>query len=305
MNGRVAWASGTGGTYLVTADSGATWRAGVVPGAEALDFRDIHAVDARTAYLLASGPGEKSRVYKTNDSGSHWTLQFTNPDPKGFFDSIAFYDARHGILLGDPVDGHFVILTTADGGKTWLRQAGPQALAGEGAFAASGTCLITHGRSEAWFGTGGIGGARVFHSRDRGQTWNVAQTPVRNDAASAGIFSLAFSNGRHGIAVGGDYTKPSESRHNIAITSNGGRTWMEPAGPPPQGYRSVVVYVPNRKMWIAAGTTGSDISYDDGNSWQQFDHGAFNAVSFRATGFAAGPDGRIAVFQRNPGTPKR
>ncbi len=201
------------------------------------------------------------------------------------------------------MDGHFVVVTTADGGKTWLRQAGPPSLSGEGAFAASGTCLITRGRNEAWFGTGGPGGARVFHSRDGGRTWSAAQTPVRNDAASAGIFSLAFSDALHGIAAGGDYAKPSESRHNIAVTTDGGRTWVEPAGAHPGGYRSAVVFVPKRKMWAAVGTTGSDISYDGGTSWQQFDHGAFNAVSFSGTGFAAGPDGRIAVFQWAAGTP--
>ena len=33
VNNRVAWASGTGGTFTVTTDGGATWHAGVVPGA--------------------------------------------------------------------------------------------------------------------------------------------------------------------------------------------------------------------------------------------------------------------------------
>lgn len=273
MNDRVVWASGTGRTYLETTDGGETWRTAAVPGAEALDFRDVHAVDDRTAYLLASGPGEKSQVYKTSDSGSHWTLQFTNPDPKGFFDAFAFWDARRGILLGDPVDGRFVILTTIDGGEHWLRQPGPPALPNEGAFAASGTCLIVAGRHEAWFVTGGPGGARVFHSPDVGRPWSVVQTPIRNDTASAGIFSLAFRDRRHGIAVGGDYAKPSEGLHTVAVTSDGGRTWTEPAGSHPTGYRSAVVFVPGQKMWIAVGTSGSDFSYDNGNNWTPFDSG--------------------------------
>ena len=301
-NGRVVWASGTGGTYIATTDGGATWHAGIVPGAEALDFRDAHVVDAHTVYLLASGPGDKSRIYKTIDGGAHWTLQFTNPDPKGFFDAIAFWDVRHGIVLGDPVDGEFLILTTIDGGEHWMRQHTPPALPNEGAFAASGTCLIVRGQHEAWFATGGPGGARVFYSQNGGRTWAVAQTPVRNDAAAAGIFSLAFSDSRHGIAVGGDYTKPAESQHNIAVTSDGGRTWTEPSGPHPNGYRSAVAFVPDKKMWIALGTTGSDISYDDGKSWKPFDTGAFNAVSFVSSksGWAVGPNGRLAQFRSNP-----
>jgi len=301
-NGRVVWASGTGGTYIATTDGGATWHAGIVPGAEALDFRGVHGVDARAAYLLASGPGDKSRIYQTIDGGAHWTLQFTNPDPKGFFDAITFWDVRHGIVLGDPVDGEFVILTTTDGGEHWMRQHTPPALPNEGAFAASGTCLIVRGQHQAWFATGGQGGARVFYSQDGGRTWAVAQTPVRNDAAATGVFSLAFSDSRRGIVVGGDYTKPAESQHNIAVTSDGGLTWTEPDGPHPNGYRSAVGFVPDKKMWIAVGTTGSDISYDDGKIWKLFDTGAFNSVSFLSSksGWAVGLNGRLAQFRLNP-----
>jgi photosystem II stability/assembly factor-like uncharacterized protein len=301
-NRGVVWASGTGGTYIATTDGGATWHTGIVPGAEALDFRGVHAVDARTVYLLASGPGDKSRIYKTIDGGAHWALQFTNPDSKGFFDAITFWDARHGIVLGDPVDGEFVILTTNDGGEHWMRRHTPRALPNEGAFAASGTCLIVRGQHQAWFVTGGPGGARVFHSPDGGRTWVVAQTPVRNDAAAAGVFSLAFSDSRHGIVVGGDYTKPAESQHNIAVTSDGGRTWTEPNGRHPSGYRSAIAFVPDKKMWIAVGTTGSDISYSDGKTWKLFDTGAFNAVSFISSksGWAVGPNGRLAQFRLNP-----
>jgi len=303
---RVVWASGTAGTYISTVDGGATWHAATVPGAEALDFRDVHAVDARTVYLLASGPGDKSRIYKTTDSGAHWALQFTNPDPTGFFDAMAFWDARHGVILGDPVDGEFVILTTADGGEHWMRQHTPRALPHEGAFAASGTCLIVQGRDQAWFATGGVDGARVFYSEDRGRTWRVARTPVRNDSASAGIFSLAFSDARHGIAVGGDYSKPAETQHNIAVTSDGGRTWVEPAGPHPSGYRSAVAFVPDKRIWIAVGTTGSDVSYDNAKSWKLFDTGAFNAISFVSSkaGWAVGPNGRLAEFTLDPGSAK-
>ena len=298
VNDRVVWASGSGGAYLLTTNGGVTWRAAIVPGAETLDFRGVHALNASSAYLLASGPGEKSRIYKTTDSGAHWTLQFTNPDSKGFFDAIAFWDTLHGIVLGDPVDGAFVILTTSDGGEHWLRQHTPPALPSEGAFAASNSCLIVRVPHKAWFGTGGPRGARVFHSEDSGRTWTVAQTPVRNDGAPAGIFSLAFSDARHGMAVGGDYTEPAETEHNIAVTSDGGQTWIEPVGSHPHGYRSAIAFVPDKKMWVAAGTTGSDVSYDDGRIWTLFDSGAFNALSFISskTGWAVGPNGRLASY---------
>jgi len=295
VNAQVVWASGTAGTVLVTTNGGTTWRAMPVPDAGQLDFRDVEAFDDRIAYLLASGPGEKSRIYKTSDGGRNWTLQFTNPDSKGFFDAFAFWDARHGMLLGDPVDGEFVILTTGDGGTHWQRQHGPPALPKEGAFAASGTSLIVQGKNECWFATGGEGAARVFRSADRGRAWMAAATPVRNDA-TAGIFSLAFRGQRHGIAAGGDYAKPGETARNLAITSDGGRTWHEPRGTHPAGYRSAIVFSASRGEWIAVGPSGSDISTDDGENWKAIDRGAFNALSVARDGslWAVGPDGRIA-----------
>ena len=299
---KVVWASGTNGTYLQTTDGGATWRVAVVPGAEALDFRDVHGVDDRTAYLLSSGPGDKSRIYKTTDSGAHWDLQLTNSNPAGFWDAMAFWSSERGIVLGDPVDGKFVILVTNDGGAHWKYQVGPSALRAEGAFAASGTCLIIRGYHEAWFGTGGPGAARMFHSGDAGDSWTVSTTPIRKDSASAGIFSITFSDPMHGVVVGGDYTKPAEASHNIAITADGGQTWTEPKGRHPAGFRSAVTSFGDHLTWIATGPSGSDVSYDFGKTWKPFDHAGYNAITilseffFSTTGWAVGPKGALAEF---------
>jgi photosystem II stability/assembly factor-like uncharacterized protein len=299
VNAKVVWASGTAGTWLRTTDGGLKWTSAQVVGAEDLDFRDVHGVDERTAYLLSIGAGDKSRIYKTVDAGEHWKLEFTNPDAKGFFDALAFWDARHGMLLGDPVDGHFVVMTTDDGGEHWQRRDTPSAVPNEGAFAASGTCLVVAGTREAWFGTGGVEGARVFHTADGGATWSVARTPVRSDAAAAGIFSLAFSDAMHGIAVGGDYSKPEDATRNIAVTSDGGKTWTEPQGVHPKGFRSAVALLPGTSLWVTAGTSGSDVSSDGGTNWRPFDKGSYNAVSFvsASAGFAVGPKGRIAALE--------
>src|SRR5512137_1570489 len=224
----VAWASGNNGTVVRTTDGGATWTHVVVPGAESLDFRDIEAFGADTAYMLAIGPGDKSRIYKTTDGGKTWALQFTNPDARAFYDALAFWDEQHGIAVGDPVDGRFTILRTADGGTTWTRVPAasmPEALPGDGAFAASGTCLTVHGSRHAWFGTGGAARARVFRSADQGLTWAVADTPIMAGNASSGVFSLAFSDPEHGIAVCGDYRVERETGDNLAITNDGGLTW--------------------------------------------------------------------------------
>ena len=121
VNAKVVWASGTQGTYVRTTDGGITWKSGTVPGAADLDFRDVHAADERKAFLLSIGEGEKSRIYQTADGGNTWALRFINHDPRGFLDAIAFWDADHGIAMGDPVDGRFTILTTGDGGVNWKK----------------------------------------------------------------------------------------------------------------------------------------------------------------------------------------
>src|SRR5271166_6473779 len=119
----VAWASGAHGTYLRTIDGGRTWSPAQVPGAEALDFRAVVAFSADEAFLMSAGPGEQSRIYHTSDGGNRWQLQFTNSNPKGFFDSMVFWDARHGVVLGDPIPDEagvlkFELLMTEDG-QNW------------------------------------------------------------------------------------------------------------------------------------------------------------------------------------------
>src|SRR5947208_13643045 len=95
VNDKIIWASGTAGTVIRTIDGGKTWQVMTVPGAEKLDFRDIEAFDAKTAYVLSIGTGAASRIYKTTDGGSHWNLQFTNPDQKALYDAIACWDRNN------------------------------------------------------------------------------------------------------------------------------------------------------------------------------------------------------------------
>jgi photosystem II stability/assembly factor-like uncharacterized protein len=298
VSDRVAWASGTEGTVVLTLDGGKTWDRRNVLGASDLDFRDIEAFDERTAYILSIGEGSQSRIYKTLNSGATWALQLTNPDPKGFLDALAFWDAEHGLVLGDPVGGRFVILSTDDGGKTWNRTAQggmPAALLGEGAFAASGTCLVVQGDRTAWFGTGG---GRVFRSTDRGRSWTVHSTPIRAGNGSSGIFSLGFWDADHGVAVGGDYKETDRAGNVCALSSDGGRSWRLPRGPGPAGYRSAVVRVPDTPgpTLIAVGPTGTDWSEDGGETWTKLAGDGFHAAAIKSplVGWAVGEHGRIA-----------
>lgn len=305
-NGTVAWASGSGGTYARTTDGGVSWQSSVMPGASQLDFRDVQAVDANTAYLLSIGPGEASRIYKTTDGGSAWTLQFTNNNAKAFFDAFAFWDARTGIAVSDPVDGKFILIKTTDGGATWKELTNaklPPAIQGDGAFAASGTCIAVQGKRNVWFGTGGGAVARIFRSTDAGDTWKAASTPITAGNASSGIFSIAFKDQKNGVIVGGDYRKENETGDNLATTTDGGATWALAKGTP-SGFRSAVAYVDGsrRAMLVAVGPSGSDYSIDDGESWVSLGSMGFHAVSIAGVdaGWAVGEGGRIAKYAGAP-----
>jgi photosystem II stability/assembly factor-like uncharacterized protein len=299
---KVAWASGNKGTVLRTVDGGVTWVILPVPDADALDFRDIEAFDAKTAYLLAIGPGDKSRIYKTVDGGRAWTLQFTNQEPKAFYDAIAFFDKQRGLAVGDPVDGHAAILRTIDGGKSWARVAAekiPPALPGDGAFAASGTCLVTAERSHAWFATGGGARARVFHSADGGESWTAADTQIAAGNPSSGIFSLSFIDKLDGVGVGGDYRQERATGDNLQFTTDGGATWTFAGSARLRGFRSAVAYVPGTrgKILLAVGPSGTDRSTDHGRTWEPTGDEGYHALSVEPGGhvaWAVGEGGRIA-----------
>ncbi len=321
VDDNTVWASGTDGTVIRTTDSGKTWSVLAVPQAEKLDFRGIRAFDASTAVIMSSGPAEQgqARVSRTTDAGKHWMLVLEEKTTGAFFDAIAFWDAKHGILVGDPVDGHFMLFTTEDGGVTWQRVPPgklPPALEKEGAFAASNSCLTVQGDNNVWFATGGASVARVFRSTDRGQSWQVAETALHPANASTGIFSLAFRTPQHGIAVGGDYAHPTASpAPNILTTEDGGKTW-QPAAPSdlPGLFFSAVADLPFvdapaseptlREIRWAVGSNGVNFMTADGK-WHKKSDDNFNAVAFSSSGvaWAVGPKGAVARWDGNQEKP--
>lgn len=305
---KVAFASGSGGTVVRTKDGGATWQKLTLPAdAAKLDFRDVDAVDARTVYILSIGSGNASRIYKSTDGGDTWNIQFSNADPKGFYDAMSFWDADHGIVFGDSIDDKLQMLITSDGGLHWDKvpdSALPPALANEGAFAGSGTNIAVFGKSDAWIGTGAGPKCRIIHTADRGKTWSVVDTPIAA-SASGGIFSVAFRDKLHGITVGGDYRKEKEAVDNLAVTSDGGKTWTLVKEKGLSGFRSVVKHVPGTKStFVAVGPQGADISEDDGKTWSPIEMTApvvgFHTLSFapgKKIAWGAGSRGTIAKLE--------
>ena len=287
INQNVVWASGTGGTVIKTIDGGKSWSVIAVPGAEKLDFRGLHAFDDMNALIMSSGPAEQgqARLFRTQDGGQSWQQVFEEKRPGIFFDAIAFWDSRHGIVLSDPIDGHFALFRTEDGGANWKQippAALPPSLSNEGAFAASNSCLTVQGEQNVWFATGGAKVARVFRSNDRGKSWSVAETPMHPVNASSGIFSLVFYAPKHGIAVGGDYAHPERSDlPNVMLTSDNGASWQLGTPTNPIGvYLSsvIVIWHPGKDSTVAAGLGGAMIS-DGGSPWTRESDENLNSVA--------------------------
>lgn len=291
---RVVWAGGTRGTFVRTVDGGATWHVGRVREADTLQFRDVHAIDERSALLLSIGTGEQSRVYRTSDAGESWELLFANPEADAFFDCFDFWEDGSGIAFSDAVDGRFPLAFTTDG-TDWSLRRGPEAQPGEGGFAASGTCLVAIGDSTVLIGTGNAGVARVLRSDDRGTSWKASPTPiVAGDGA--GITTLAFRDDMRGIALGGDLARPAAYTDNVSVTTDGGRTWRPAAHPTFTGavYGSSVV--PGSDLVVAVGPNGASFSSDNAATWSRIDSLSYWSIDFvgPSAGWAVGPEGRIA-----------
>ncbi len=305
IDDRTVWASGNHGTCVRTTDGGRTWQQQSPSNTADLDFRDVAALDDHHAYLLAIGPGDRSQIHRTHDGGQNWYRVYRNEDPRRFLDAIAFWDVDHGLALSDPVDGRFVILATDDGGKHWEEPSGPgtmpAALPNEGAFAASGTCLIINPQGHAWFATGGAATARVFRSTDRGRSWTVAETPVRAGAPSRGIFTLA-TRGEQLVALGGDYKAETDGTAVFARSLDGGQNWINDlASQDRAAFRSAAVFVPEQAeaTLLSVGPAGTDIQVGT-QRWRSLgepiERDGWHALAIAPSGstaWAVGEGGRI------------
>jgi len=259
-----------------------------------ISFRAIaYANDATFAISIVN----PALLYKISKNGTV-ELVYTETHEKVFYDAIAFWNDNEGIAIGDPTDECISMIITRDGGDTWQKVSCdnlPKAIEGEAAFAASNTNIAIIG-DETWIATGGKA-SRILHSTDKGNTWNVYETPIVQGVETTGMYSVDFYDADNGFAIGGDYTKGDGNEANKIKTVDGGKTWKlvaENSGP---GYRSCVQYVPNSdaKELVAVGFKGIDYSKDAGNTWTHLSDEGFYTLQFvnDSLAYAAGKN-RIA-----------
>ena len=292
LTSEIAWACGSQGTWLRTIDGGKTWDHGVVAGLDTVDFRSIHAFDALTAVVVSAG--QPAVIYKTMDGGKSWDLKHQDNE-FAFFDGISFASPTRGFVIGDPFEGKWTILQTANQGETWYPiDSLPGAADGEAAFAASATSLLALG-NELWLGTGGTE-SNLYFSKNQGVTWEKYATPFVQGESSQGIFSIAGMATGEIVGVGGDYLQEDMQDGIASIFVPSNKEWVKPQQGP-GGYRSGVVYFPMHKWLIAVGPAGSDYSTDAGVTWQSISEDGFHAVKMgHADGsvWASGAKGKIA-----------
>ena len=282
------WFAGTKGMFGYTKDGGGNWEIdSILIDGNPLEFRSIAMASEAVFLLNVASP---AYLLKSTDEGKKWVKVYQENDPDVFYDCMKFWDDKNGIAMGDPIDGCLSIITTNDGGNTWRKldcSELPPTFDGEAAFAASNTNISLSG-NHVWIASGGAA-ARVFHSPDRGQSWEVFETPLQQGGKMTGIFTMDFSDDKNGIIFGGDWEDQENNSGNKAVTNDGGKSWellTDGEGP---GYRSCVQYIPNTKGKgiVAVGIPGISISSNGGKTWKEINLTNFYTIRFAPAGKVA------------------
>ena len=293
----IAWISGSKGNIAITHDGGKNWNWQQIKGFEKTDFRDIEAFSDKEAIIMSSGT--PALILKTTDGGANWQEKYNNADTSYFFDAMDFDGSKYGLVLGDPIKGKFVLMETNDGGETWGPYKNPpDAIPGEAAFAASGTCLrIVKGA--IGISSGGTN-ARFIYFNITLNSWQYDPLPIIHHKSSQGAFSFAMGRGLL-LFVGGDYAddKKADSVAAAALPKLDATLTYTPIKTGPSGFQSCIEYI-SGNTFISTGTPGSNITTDGGKTWAKIDGNSFNVCRKGKHGklvLLAGNGGKIGVLK--------
>jgi len=248
-----------------------------------LAFRSIAKTKKAVFVLSISNPAVLYKIGVHNREATNIEEVYVEQAETVFYDAMAFWNDQEGIAMGDPTDGCLSVIITRDGGNTWKKspcELLPKTEKGEAAFAASNSNIALHG-NHAWLVSGGKR-ARIFHSADKGETWEVFETPIIQGKAMTGIYSVDFFDDKTGVIFGGNWEDQTYNEGNKAITKDGGKTWKLLSNGEGPGYRSSVRFVPGTKGngIVAVGSLGISYSPDQGKTWEELSAEGFYALEF-------------------------
>ncbi len=248
-----------------------------------LNFRAIALTNEAVFVLSIENPGVLYKIGYKDYEATNIEEVYVEKGEKVFYDAIAFWDNQEGIAMGDPTGDCLSIIITRNGGNTWSKlscEILPKVEKGEAAFAASNSNIALY-NNHVWIVSGGKK-ARVFHSEDRGLSWEVFETPIIQGKAMTGIYSIDFLDDKTGVIFGGDWEHQDFNEGNKAISNDGGKTWDLVSNGQGPGYRSSVRFTPGSqgKGIVAVGSKGISYSNDFGESWLQLSNEGFYAIEF-------------------------
>lgn len=306
----VIWASGSKGSVTKSVNGGASFSWIQVKGHEQRDFRSIHAWNDQEAIIVAIA--SPAYILKTIDGGASWNIVYENTDTAMFLDAIHFKDNNNGLVVGDPINKQIFLLSTQDKGATWQQVPAnyfmDSIIEGE-AFFASSSSNIAQSKNQQFLITGGMASRLWINGKAQ-------KIPIVQGKVSTGANSIAISpNGNHILIVGGDFANDTSRHLNIVglssfLTPNTElkhystkkTTWtINNKITSPNGYKSSVAYLTNNLV-ITCGTSGIDISKNNGKYWNKISGESFHVVKKQLNTnkvIFAGGGGRIGVMTIN------
>lgn len=290
ITGNSIWVSGSGGTVGRSVDGGDTWQWQTIKGYEKTEFRDIEALDEKTAVVM--GIASPAYILKTSDGGQSWTQVYENRDTAMFLDAMAFKNEKEGMVIGDPINNKIFVAHTKDGGNSWQptdQLKLPEAKPGEAFFAASGSNIIWSPLGYCIV-SGGV--TSRFFTKSK-----AIQLPTTQGQQMTGANGIAVQ-GNLLLVASGNYNDRNKTDSAFVYSHNGGKTWRLP-DIMPAGYRSAVCFT-GKNTAITCGITGIDITNDGGRHWKQISKEGFNTCAYNKTNNAVyfvGNNGRVGKLQ--------
>lgn len=263
--------------FTKTKDGGETWSGGTIPMGPEPYASNVCPLSHELAWASGVDSNFTSYVLRTTDGGQSWQrmLEDKFTGPTSYVDFVHFWDEQNGIVAGDPAPSDtdpvpfFEIYRTTDGGATWQRVPSANIPLPNNEYGAGGDYDVRG--DHIWFSAidpNDGGGKRIYHSPDRGQSWQAIDPPDTRFVA------WSFADSLHGIVVN---PRPAANLPiTIRYTADGGANWTRLPGfnPPNQGADWALI--PGSYFILSARrtnyVTGPFINYlskDLGQTWQE------------------------------------